>query len=107
MNNLPDTACKQERFEQGFGTLLRWQCQSPGAPVGQSSNFFPGILLTICFRLTENELKKKNTAGKNGDASYNFSGVWLCSFLHTRHKWISLGILIRILEEIYNQKRYF
>lgn len=59
MNNLPDTACKQERFEQGFGTLLRWQCQSPGAPVGQSSNFFPGILLTICFRLTENELKKK------------------------------------------------
>lgn len=64
MNNLLDTGCEQGRFEQEFGPLLRWQCQSPRTPVGQSSNFFPAILLTNCFRLTENKLKKKIAAGK-------------------------------------------
>lgn len=59
MNNLLDTGCEREEFEHEFGPLLKWQCQSPRTPVGQTSDFFPALLLTNCFRLTENEFFKK------------------------------------------------
>lgn len=56
MNNLLDTGCEREGLEHELGPLLRWQCQSPCALVGQTSNFFPATMLTKCFRLTENRL---------------------------------------------------
>lgn len=56
MNKFLDTGSKREGLGLELGPLLRWQCQSPSALLGQNSNFFPAILLTNCFKLPEDRL---------------------------------------------------